>query len=50
MIQDHLTLDGVIYVCGSSNMGKDVTNKIEDMYKQLENVQPYMAYKKISDL
>jgi sulfite reductase alpha subunit-like flavoprotein len=33
MIQDHLTLDGVIYVCGSSNMGKDVTNKIEDMYK-----------------
>lgn len=31
-------------------MGKDVTNKIEDMYKQLEDVQPYMAYKMISDL
>ncbi|CAD8153824.1 unnamed protein product [Paramecium pentaurelia] len=49
-IHSHLTMEGLIYICGSSQMGRDITNKIQDMYKQIENIAPYMAFKKISEL
>lgn len=31
-------------------MGRDVSNKIMDMFKKLENVPPYLAYKKANEL
>ncbi|CAD8149685.1 unnamed protein product [Paramecium octaurelia] len=49
-IHSHLTMEGMIYICGSSQMGRDITNRIQDMYKQIENIAPYLAFKKISEL
>ncbi|CAD8174164.1 unnamed protein product [Paramecium pentaurelia] len=49
-IHSHLSMEGIIYICGSSQMGRDITNKIQDMYKDIENIAPYLAFKKISEL
>lgn len=43
-------MNGTVYICGSSKMGKDVTNCLEDMYKQVKKVMPYLAYRKVNEL
>ncbi|CAD8173014.1 unnamed protein product [Paramecium octaurelia] len=46
-IHSHLQMEGIIYICGSAQMGRDITNKIQDMFKQIENIAPYLAFKKL---
>ncbi|CAD8152967.1 unnamed protein product [Paramecium octaurelia] len=49
-MHSHLQMEGIICICGSAQMGRDITNKLQDMYKQIENIAPYLAFKNISEL
>jgi NADPH-ferrihemoprotein reductase len=41
---------GVIYICGSQQMGTDILNVVSEMFKKVQKVAPYMAFKKVKDL
>lgn len=43
-------MKGVMYICGSTKMGKDICNIVENMFKKVKKVAPYMAYKKVAEL
>jgi len=43
-------MKGVMYICGSAQMGKDICNVIEEMFKKVKKVMPYLAYKKVIEL
>jgi NADPH-ferrihemoprotein reductase len=43
-------MNGVMYICGSAQMGRDICNVVEDMFKKVKKVMPYMAYKKVNEL
>ena len=42
--------NGILYICGSEKMGKQVLNIVEDIFKTYLNVPPYNAYKKVTEL
>ncbi|CAD8213300.1 unnamed protein product [Paramecium octaurelia] len=49
-LNQFLESGGVIYVCGSTQMGRDVQIAIENMFKQARKVMPYLAYRKVNEL
>lgn len=36
-------MDGLLYICGSTELGRDIQVKIADMFEYFENIDPYLT-------
>ena len=43
-------MDGVLYICGSTELGRDIQVKISDMFEYFENCDPYQTDQKVNEL
>ncbi|CAK56074.1 unnamed protein product (macronuclear) [Paramecium tetraurelia] len=49
-LYQHFQMDGLLYICGSTELGRDIQVKIADMFEYFENIDPYLTDQKIKEL
>ncbi|CAD8136256.1 unnamed protein product [Paramecium pentaurelia] len=49
-LYQHFQMDGILYICGSIELGRDIQVKIADMFEYFENTDPYLTDQKIREL
>ncbi|CAD8052604.1 unnamed protein product [Paramecium sonneborni] len=49
-LYQHFNMDGILYICGSTDLGRDIQMKISDMLENYENSDPYQTDQKINEL